>query len=310
MTLYPVGGAITITGGVTSATTGTGISVSGATGAVTFSIDQTAGLTWTTLQTFSAGIAVSGASSSFQLPDAGTWIVKNDDGTAIWTLTDGGAGADTAKLSVGLQLYAGTAVPSTVVLLSAGSGADELIGITSSQDLQYWAWGGSNFAFFLPSGTRNFHLAGQAIFESTFATYNNINTAGPGLAPIYGVGARTLYTNSAPSQLNVGGLSAGTYRLSGGLDVLTASTLTVKLKVTYTDAGGNARTDIPGFYLTSGSATAIVSGGNTANTTGRYTMIPMEFTIDGSQPIIILDNAGTYTTGTYYWVPVLEQVGT
>lgn len=121
-------------------------------------------------------------------------------------------------------------------------------------------------------------------------------------------GAQTLYTNVAPTTLSfTPPPTAGVYRLSALLDALTAGTMTFKVKITYTDPGGNARTDIPAFYLQ--NTTAIVAGGNSANTAGRYVMFPHTIAIDNSATAItIADNSGTYTAGTYYWTPVLEQL--
>lgn len=142
-----------------------------------------------------------------------------------------------------------------------------------------------------------------------FTLYNNLNTAGLGLSAIYKTGAQTLYTNSAPTTLTyTPPAAAGSYRLGGTLDILTGATQTFKVKMTYTDAGGNARTDIPVFQQQN-SAT-LLAGGPAANATGQFSMLPYYIDVDNSgTAITIQDNAGTYTAGTYYWTPILEQLG-
>lgn len=178
-----------------------------------------------------------------------------------------------------------------------------------------------NIAFYDSTGTKQLSVdktSGQIIIYNGnlrhqgtggFSVFNNINTVGGvGVPPIYAAGAQTLYTNVAPTTLSyTPPATAGVYRLTGYLNALTAGTMTFKVKITYKDAGGNAVTDIPGFYLQ--NSTAIVAGGNSANTAGRYTMLSYPFSIDNSATAItIQDNAGTYTAGTYYWTPVLEQL--
>lgn len=82
--------------------------------------------------------------------------------------------------------------------------------------------------------------------------------------------------------------------------------MTWKIKVTYKDPGGNAVTDIPDFEQQN-SATLLV-GSPGANATGRFSFV-WTIAIDNSATAItIQDNAGTYTAGTYYWTPILEQL--
>ncbi len=141
-----------------------------------------------------------------------------------------------------------------------------------------------------------------------FAQSYGVNLAGYGFPHIYAAGAQTLYTNAAPTTMTyTPPLFAGVYRLNGYLNALTAGTMTFKAKITYTDAGGTPRTDIPAFYRQ--NTAAVIAGGMTANTADRYTMIPYTFSVDASGgAIAIQDNAGTYTAGTYYWTPFLEQI--
>lgn len=139
------------------------------------------------------------------------------------------------------------------------------------------------------------------------AKYKNILTAGIGARIPYAVGAQTLNTNVAPTTLTyTPPATAGIYILSGGLNILTGGTMTFKVKITYKDPGGNAVTDIP-VFTQQNSATLLV-GSPGANVTGRFSF-SWAFAIDNSSTAItIQDNAGTYTAGTYYWTPFLEQI--
>jgi hypothetical protein len=126
---------------------------------------------------------------------------------------------------------------------------------------------------------------------------------------IVAIGVKTLYTNAAPTTLSYTPAPVvGVYRATGCLDALTAGTMTFKIKITYTEPGGNARTDIPLFYRQ--NTAAVIAGGMTANTADRYIMINHTFQTDASATAItIADNSGTYSAGTYYWIPVLEKLG-
>jgi hypothetical protein len=155
-----------------------------------------------------------------------------------------------------------------------------------------------------PGTVQSLKVAELNVRELTVANIVNL-----GVIPIIrATGVQTLYTNVAPTTLSyTPPTKAGVYRFSGTLNALTAGTMTWAVKITYKDAGGNSITDVPGFYLQNG--TAIVAGGNSANTAGRYTMITAPFSVDNSATAItIADNSGTYTAGTYYWTPVLEQL--
>lgn len=113
-------------------------------------------------------------------------------------------------------------------------------------------------------------------------------------------------SNAAPTTVSyTPPATAGTYRLSAFLDVTTATTITFKTKLTYTDPAGSATTDRPGWYLeNSGVVTQ-----PTANTADRFTTIPYIFGIDNSGAAISLaDDAGTYTTCAYRLNTVLERL--
>lgn len=248
------------------------------------------------------------------LPSAGytTWYIGPDGAGNLNVYQGLPTGGGNSRASFGAGLLGGfdSDGPITVStsqlstthskqLVQAGSDVASLLGTDGNGGLVI-----DNFQTF-PYITANdpFH------FFKTVAYYNNIATGGLGIPAIYNAGAQTLYTNAAPTtRTYTPPAAAGTYRLGGSLNILTGGTLTFKIKVSYTDAGGTARaTELPVFVAAGG--TTLLSGGPAANSTGRFTMLPFEFSIDNSASnIVVSDNAGTYTAGTYYWVPHLEQL--
>lgn len=162
-------------------------------------------------------------------------------------------------------------------------------------------------AFFGVGGFIGLNLTSAGNARGLWTKYDNRTLAGIGMVPVFGAGAQTLYTNAAPTTLSVTpSANAGKYRLRGRLNILTGGTLTFKVKVTYHDASGNPQSDIPVFFQQN-SAT-LLAGGPSANSTGRF-WFDMEIDVDNSATAItIADNAGTYTAGTYYWIPSIEEI--
>lgn len=203
--------------------------------------------------------------------------------------------------------------PQGTVLIGDYNAGDECVHIGGNPYLEFdnFTSGGTQpgFRWVNYNGTTNPIILGLHSVSGIFTTYAGIATAGLGVPGIFAVGAQTLYTNSAPTTLSyTPPATAGVYRIGGTLNILTGGTMTFKIKITYQDAGGNAHSgDIPLFALQN-SAT-LLAGSPGANTTGRYTMLPFEIAIDNSATAItVADNSGTYTAGTYYWVPHIEQI--
>lgn len=193
-----------------------------------------------------------------------------------------------------------------LVFLGAGGGLTTQYGLES--DVTNFIGlnvpsGGSSFRFNSANSTV-LRISNGGIIN----LYNSIATVGRGIPPIYAAGAQTLNTNAAPTTLSYAPPTiAGVYRLSAVLNILTGGTLTFKIKLTYKDPGGNAVTDIPVF--TQQNSATLLAGSPGANVTGRFYIASETFAIDNSgTAITVADNAGTYTAGTYYWVPVLEQL--
>lgn len=125
--------------------------------------------------------------------------------------------------------------------------------------------------------------------------------------PIIVLTTSQLRTNQAPAAFSfTPPASAGTYRVSFYLDITVGTTLTFIAKLTYTDPAGSARSANVQLVLEGG--TAVLAGGPAANSTGQFTG-EQSFGIDNSATAItVVDNSGTYTTGTYRWIVVLEQL--
>lgn len=231
------------------------------------------------------------------LADATALIIKDDESNTAFSVTDGQAGADTIQgqnSNVEFDLIdAGT----FTVKDDAGS---SILAATDG--------GGGNSTLVLAASitfTNPLQSVNSQMVNGKFTTYAGANVVGPGIVPIPAAGAQTLYTNAAPTALSLAGPPAGVYMILAHLNILTGATLTFKAKLTYNDAGGNARSDIP-VFVQQNSAT-LLAGGPAANSTGRFSFSYV-FSTDGSATIALADNAGTYTAGTYYWDPVLVQL--
>ncbi len=150
-----------------------------------------------------------------------------------------------------------------------------------------------------PTGTKILQLNSSGIIT---------NSTGAILTPsIVKTVVQSAATNVAPTTLSFTPPSvAGTYRISAQLNATTATTLTFKNILGYTDSTAAARTDIP-VWERQNSATMLVAP--TANTADRFVQGPFLFSIDNSGTAITLgDNAGTYTTCVYDYTVVLERL--
>jgi hypothetical protein len=250
--------------------------------------------------TVNGNLTVAGA-ATVNLPDAGSFTVNDDGAVAILTLTDGGAGADTAQLGVGLKVFAGTAdAGSAFSFLSAFSTPRTIIGYDSTGALEFDSH--TRFYKFLDGGG----TVGLAIDSSCkLQTYNAITTAGLGVPAIYKTSSQLANTNAAPTSVAYTPPSTpGTYRASGYIEVTTGTTISLKLKLTYGSPGGTDPVTDGIDFQQQGSITFLTA----IVTTGRY-FFTMPFAIDNSGTAITLaDNSGTYTTCVYNLVYTLEQL--
>ena len=141
-----------------------------------------------------------------------------------------------------------------------------------------------------------------------FTTYNGLPTAGLGVPAIY-VSNDQSKTNAAFTTVSYTPPStAGHYRMSAELTVTTGTTLTFKAAITFKDENGSATT-LTGVGWRRDTGLNTVLSDPTANTTGKYFMVPIDFDIDNSGTAITFqDNTGTYTTCAYKLHVKLEQM--
>jgi hypothetical protein len=193
-------------------------------------------------------------------------------------LLDNGSFLDASNIgTTGLGVYgaAGTQVA------SIGAGGANSFSFGSSQQFTINSTG-------LPTKSNNVALVGQGFPLIVAASVQN-------------------QTNLAPTTVSfTPPATAGTYRVSSWLDLSTATTVTFKNILGYTDAAGTAQTDKV-IWEQQNSATMLVDP--TANTTGRFVQLPYLFSVDNSGTAITLgDNTGTYTTCVYRYTVILEQL--
>jgi hypothetical protein len=178
-----------------------------------------------------------------------------------------------------------------------------ITGPPTNQDIQFLASDTTG----LMSVRRNvidFEIGGLTRLAGYFIYYNGIETAGIGVPAIYANGGPQHQTNAAPASVTYSPPStAGQYRLFVTLLVKTATTLTLKMSVTYTGADGTSHVDALVFQK-EGSATLLTS----VTAADRY-VADQSFLIDASGgTITIADASGTYTTCEYWVQPNLEQL--
>lgn len=157
-----------------------------------------------------------------------------------------------------------------------------------------------NFKWF---NTTNTLLASMGTSSGQFNNYGKITTAGVGLAAIYKTDIES-QTNTAPTGFSyTPPATAGTYRVSGFIEVTTGTTLALKLKVTYKTPSAASGSDEMVFVLQN-STTLLTS----IITTGRYYFSQIIGIDNSATAIALSDNAGTYTTCVYSINAVLEQL--
>lgn len=164
-----------------------------------------------------------------------------------------------------------------------------------------------------PGTIQNLHVAELTVRELTASAFvnalaksNGITLVGQGF-PLIVAQTSQSKSNAAPTALSYTPPAvAGTYRASWYLDITTGTTLTFIAKLTYTDPAGSARS--ANIELLTEGGTSVVAGGPAANSTGQFSGVET-FAIDNSATAItVVDNSGTYTTGAYRWVVVIEQL--
>ena len=224
-------------------------------------------------------------------PAPGVSLVKLDASSNVGIYNSSGTEVAYFDGNGNLVILGSTVPAGTLSYYGSGSSSSMRVNAPSGGSVLMQIAGNSNYQF-LATGV---------------ARFANIASAGLGVPAIYAAGAQTLYTNVAPTTLSyTPPATAGIYRVSAYLNIITGTTLTFKIKITYTDPGGNAVTDVPDFEQQ--NSTTLLAGGPTANTTGRFSFSWPIAINNGAAAITVADNTGTYTTGTYYWTPFVEQI--
>lgn len=150
-----------------------------------------------------------------------------------------------------------------------------------------------------PSGTWEIYSAGtgNSFFGGKITGYNNLTTAGNGLASIQGAGRVTAQTAAAASiaTYTVGAADAS-FLVSANVNLTAATTASFSVTCAYTDETNAARTLTLGFTQLSGATLLTVITNVTG--TGPYESIPYHIRCKAATAITIA-SAGTFTSVTY-----------
>jgi hypothetical protein len=238
------------------------------------------------------------ASFSATATDWAYAIVPRDAIPTFPSTAPGGGGTGNLSITGYLTVQNGQSSLTSLNLLVAGTGPADILKTDGAQRLVISS----------PSGLiqlNSFEATNLAYFDKTFVTYNGVNTAGLGIPAIYAASTQTGKINAAPTTVTYGPPStAGIYRASGYVEVTTATSIALKLKLLYGSPGGTDPVTDSIVFTNQGSTTLLTSlVGN-----GRY-YFSHQFGIDASGTNIQLeDNAGTYTTCVYNLNYILEQL--
>lgn len=137
--------------------------------------------------------------------------------------------------------------------------------------------------------------ASTAAFSGKITTYNNVATAGWGVAAIQASTNITAQTSNATITSYANPAADGDYEVSAQINVTAATVISTSINVTYTDANNNAQTMIMPLVAQAGS---FISGGLVI-ATGTYESPVIHIRVKASTTITILTAAGTFTSVTY-----------
>lgn len=195
-------------------------------------------------------------SQTVNLGEGKAFTVNDDDATAILTLTDGGAGSDTA-------------VVGAPVLECNQLKADN--GIICNNTLSF-----TNTA---PNGQ--------------VSRYNNVVTAGVGVSPIYAsVMQSSLAATTSSAATYTPPAAFGIYEVGFVAQIVTSGSVSMQVQVAYTNEKTTGITaEVIGCF--NGNGSAIATG--TIATTGKYSGRSLIWT-DASASPISLKTAGTTAT--------------
>ncbi len=166
---------------------------------------------------------------------------------------------------------------------------------------------GTTAAMTLDGVTLAAALGGNLSAVGTMTNYNNVATAGLGVAPIYGSGRVGPITNSASGTIATYTPTAdGTFMVGANVLITTASTHNFTVTVGYTDEGNTARVLTFTFSTVGGVlATPIINTGGAV----PYEGVPMVIRTKANVAITIQTAAGgTYSNVVYNASAYITQI--
>lgn len=175
---------------------------------------------------------------------------------------------------------------------------------TSSTTGAFKTAGGMGIAKKLYVGT-NLSVGGSTSLTGLITTYNNVATAGEGVADIRAQANITAQTSNATITSYANPAADADYEVSAQMSVTASTVLATTLTVTYTDVGNAARTmvlpvnDVSGTFVTGG---AITGAGASI-----WESPVMHIRAKASTSITILTSAGTFTGVTYSASAVIKK---
>ncbi len=240
--------------------------------------------------------------------------------TASDPITAGVATLAAATLSgAGLALQFLGQTTAAQYLGMANTGASIIFGIESSVGGGLVAGSSAYASVFVTQAARslifgtnsaiNFTIAsgGVIAMTSTLGTYNNVATAGLGVAPIYGSGRVGPITNAASGTIATYTPTAdGTFMVGANVLITTATTHNFTVTVGYTDEGNTARVLTFNFSVIGGTlATAIINTGGAV----PYEGVPLVIRAKANVAITIQTAAGgTYSNVVYNASAYITQI--
>jgi len=147
----------------------------------------------------------------------------------------------------------------------------------------------------------------NAKLEGTVGRVNAVNTTGWGVPAIYGTGNISAQTTNATIATYTVGGTTGDFQVSATVNVSAATVVSTSINVTYTDAGGTARTLILPVQLVGGTGGTYLTNGLIV-TTGDYTTPTTYLRAQNGSTITVLTAAGTFTGVTYSAAATIAQV--
>jgi hypothetical protein len=183
--------------------------------------------------------------------------------------------------------------------------------ITFANGMYITADASGNLGLFTATGTELYifdtigTLTGQSVVFTNagkLSKYNNLSTAGIGVAAIYASSRSLAQTGAVASVATFTPSADGSFIISANVLVTISTTYNFTVTCNFTDEGGTVRTLTMPFFLLAGTLTTAIT-----NTSGPYVGIPVQIRAKASTAITIA-TTGTFTTVTYNVEGLIMQV--